>query len=705
MAKWNEYGLKTGTSARDEVLILDSDTSTNKRITVGDIQEFANGKMLEKENATLNTEAKTLIGAINEVDAKNDAQDEKISTLESGINEAGTKNTEQDERIGAVEKKFSDYVKKTDVDSTLSVSGSPADAKAVGDALKNDKEAIAELADKKITKFYASSQGNTNLPDSDKGKIQDMFLYGKSEQVQYKGKNLLNPTLQTQTKNGVTCTANGDGTYTVNGTATADTIFTVIQQPHEIFKDHKQLKLVGFNKTFPFNYVRLQAYFKNYRIFYDEGNGVIIDKPETDDSNIAIYVFKNATITNLTFKPMLTPDLKATYDDYEPYVGGIPSPNPDYPQEIKAVVNPKVVVRGKNLLKVTENTQTINGITFTNNGDGTYTIDGTSTDRIDRHIGTAKTEKKKQYKLVGWDKNAPYQKNVCGMYVVEKTNEFDDGGNGIIYDSTKDEVYARIVIGKGKTFNNALIKPMVTNDLTATYDDFEPYTEQSTTLPYILYAIPVSTGGNVTIGGQQYVADYVDVERGKLVRNIGSVTVTKDSITKETTSLSKDDIYIVKTDIEFLGINNGGALMSNKLIERISANYPDGSFAICPPVNNGKAFRISIPNSIEVDTIHSYRIEAIGILAKSEEIDLTPEQIQAYKSLSTNYPVTNIEVSSEQLDGYTIFNYPISMAEGWNYVKQQIGDTRDYIYDMDLQSAEAYVNSEYAVALAELEVM
>lgn len=48
--------------------------------------------------------------------------------------------------------------------------------------------------------------------------------------------------------------------------------------------------------------------------------------------------------------------------------------------------------------------------------------------------------------------------------------------------------------------------------------------------------------------------------------------------------------------------------------------------------------------------------------------------------------------------------YPISMANGWNYVKQQIGDTRDYIYDMDIQSAEAYVNSEYAVALTELEV-
>ncbi len=44
-------------------------------------------------------------------------------------------------------------------------------------------------------------------------------------------------------------------------------------------------------------------------------------------------------------------------------------------------------------------------------------------------------------------------------------------------------------------------------------------------------------------------------------------------------------------------------------------------------------------------------------------------------------------------------------------MKKQLNDNREYIYnidaqaqDMDIQSAEAYVNSEYAVALTELEV-
>lgn len=107
----------------------------------------------------------------------------------------------------------------------------------------------------------------------------------------------------------------------------------------------------------------------------------------------------------------------------------------------------------------------------------------------------------------------------------------------------------------------------------------------------------------------------------------------------------------------------------------------------------------------------SLDFDVIYQLSEQQETDLTPEEVQAFKALATYYPVTNISVNSEQLDGYTVFNYPISMANGWNYVKQQLNDNRDYIYDMDTktqdidaQAAEAYVNSEYAVALTELEV-
>lgn len=136
-------------------------------------------------------------------------------------------------------------------DETLSIQGAFADAKVVGDNFKKtnaETDSLKEDLSNKITKFYASNQGETHITDSDNGKIQDMMLYGKSSQdgvptpenpveiksvvnptVKIVGKNLLNPTLQTTTRNGVTCTANGDGTYTLNGTATTITTFDIAQ--------------------------------------------------------------------------------------------------------------------------------------------------------------------------------------------------------------------------------------------------------------------------------------------------------------------------------------------------------------------------------------------------------------------------------------------------------------------------------------------
>lgn len=130
-------------------------------------------------------------------------------------------------------------------------------------------------------------------------------------------------------------------------------------------------------------------------------------------------------------------------------------------------------------------------------------------------------------------------------------------------------------------------------------------------------------------------------------------------------------------------------------------------FWINPYTNNGELTSDDINNFLT-----EHPMEVTYLLKTPIEEELTAEQAQALKELSTYYPVTNVTVGSEQLDGYTVFNYPISMENGWNYVKQQLGDTRDYIYnmdakaqDIDIQSAEAYVNSEYAVALTELEVM
>lgn len=335
-------------------------------------------------------------------------------------------------------------------------------------SLKTETGSLKEDVSNKITKFYASNQGETHITDSDNGKIQDMILYGKSEQNQYKGINLLPTgvsyleTIEVSIPKGTRIFWATDGTPALGGN-------------FRFYNEDKTQKTwfgVDAGKTAMTSTINIDAKYMDFLI--------------SEDQSVKICL-------GIGDDPV-----------YEPYTGGQPSPSPDYPQEIKSVVNPTVKV------------------------------------------------------------------------------------------SSEDETES-----------------------------------QTVTLPYTLNAIPVSSGGNVTIDGQQYIADYVDVERGKVVRRV---------------------------------------------------------------------------DSSKLDNTQSIIDKNEWLLAEPQEIDLTQEEVQTLKTLATYYPTTNISINSEQLDGYTVFNYPISMKNGWDYVKKQLNDNRDYIYDMDLQSAEAYVNSEYAVALTELEV-
>lgn len=473
--------------------------------------------------------------------------------------------------------------------------------------LKKEIGLIKEDLSNKITKFYASNQGETHLADSDNGKIMDMMLHGKSEQKQYSGKNLLELSDNQVQSENLKIQIN-QGIITFSGTANTEAFvreidsFTVPSDGTYTISTNS-----NSNKDSP----RILFLINDNPQYGSAFNGAIKELNAGDVVRLYIRISSVDSYDGVTIKPMIEKGSKVT--SYEPYTGGIPSPSPDYPQEIKSVVNPTVKVCGKNLLPFpySNTSKTKNGVTFDVQNDGTIHIYGTASAITYFYLSTniewgseSFSDTNEKYKLVG--------------------NLFYNANNKIL----------SCVVHEGATCD-FILKPMVVLN-TETDLTYEPYHEQTVTLPYVLNAIPVSSGGNVTINGQQYVADYVDVERGKVVRRVDS------------SKLDNTQSIIDKTE---------------------------------------------------------------WLLAEQQETDLTTEQTQALKELVTYYPVTNISVNSEQLDGYTVFNYPISMQNGWNYVKQQLNDNRDYIYDMDTktqdidtQAAEAYVNSEYAVALTELEV-
>lgn len=133
--------------------------------------------------------------------------------------------------------------------------------------------------------------------------------------------NLLNPTLQTQTLNGVTCTNNGDdGTYTLNGTATDQVQFMFLNDITYSMLDKKILGCPsgGSRDTYC---ILVSMYDENGNYLngaYDIGNGVRIynDNPRYA---VSILIRKNKTCNNLLFKPMITTNLNATYDDFVSY--------------------------------------------------------------------------------------------------------------------------------------------------------------------------------------------------------------------------------------------------------------------------------------------------------------------------------------------------------------------------------------------------
>lgn len=407
--------------------------------------------------------------------------------------------------------------------------------------IANSKKAIVELADKKITKFYANSLGETTLNDSDNGKIQDMILYGKSSQ---------------------------DGT-----------------------------------------------------------------------------------------------------------------PTSENPVEIKSVVNPKLRIVGGTKGALLSEAQ--------------YNILTTT-------LNSYLNDRKEIYYIP--DNNIGFNKCVVILLNNTKFESIDSTGVYNKYDSSQDWIH--IFKNLGTLLCSSTVDPKETIGY-----GIEP---QTASLPYTLNAIPVSSGGNVTIDGQQYIADYVDIEKKKLVRNVGIAdlgTLNPEHVTAwgieegafRYSSLEKNlpPNFSKKNKVITESYKLVGNISSWSLIIGKGDN-------VIGTVSVGDEYGFIIRDSSFTDA-NSFKQAMTGSmicyeLATPTITDLTDEEVQAFKDLMAYYSTTNVIVTSDQLDGFTTFNYPLSMANGWNLIKEQLGDTREYIYDMELQSAEAYVNSEYAVTLTELGV-
>lgn len=186
-------------------------------------------------------------------------------------------------------------------------------------------------------------------------------------------RNLLNSNLSGfANRNGIKVIKNEDYTYTLNGTARANVILYLNGnnlQATQFKNTVGGCKLLGCPKNGSYDTYRIDVrYYENSEFnsevkaeASDIGNGVIIDDAYPY-LVYRLYINKGTTVTNLTFKPMVTTDLEATIDDFVPYSG----------YDIKTY--------GKNLLAYPYAQKTVNnnGLTFTVLKEGMIKIEGTT---------------------------------------------------------------------------------------------------------------------------------------------------------------------------------------------------------------------------------------------------------------------------------------------------------------------------------------
>ena len=341
-----------------------------------------------------------------------------------------------------------------------------ADGKAIIDFTKINVE-YDRLNVSLIVKANAVCDNITIKPQLELGETATEYELYTENYVGDKTKNLLPyPYYETtKTENGITFTDNGDGSVTANGTATADTWF--------ILQSYADLKgtytLSGCQNGSKTTYI-LGLGDSDHP---DVGNGVT--GRFNGKANIFIRVYNGAVLDNVVFKPQL--ELGETATAYEPYGYKIP-----------------LVNSAKNLISYPyiNTTKTVNGITFTDNGDGTVTANGTATGEAVFRMSCFTVKNGVTYYLSGCPKGGSkttYYFHFRGYDV--------DVGNGLKIAPTYDFYNNfEIVIKQGAVLDNLIFKPQF--EIGAAATEYEPYRTPATANIYL--DKPLKKGESVNFG-------------------------------------------------------------------------------------------------------------------------------------------------------------------------------------------------------------
>lgn len=302
------------------------------------------------------------------------------------------------------------------------------------------------------------------------------------------------------------------------------------------------------------------------------------------------------------------------------------TPTPDSPIEIQSVVNPKVTVCGKNLA-------TINKIVSNN-----FLIESYLTENTVYTLSfMAETG--------GNGLNIKLNNN-SGISIA--TKGISQGLNTVTFTMPQNgNIYINSWVDLSQNIHNMQL------ELGSVATEYEPYKGQSSaTLPYTLNAIPVTEGGNVTIDGQQYISDYVDIENKKLIKYLAKVDVSG-------TFIKTSGNVTYRTENEY----TDRKLYDNSITNLKCSHFKISSYG---DIEYGRwvavsSYTFGIKTDKTLDEINALTdLYIMYPLATPTEIDLTDEEVAQFKALKTYEPTTNIIASSDVLNPLVKCDYSLN---------------------------------------------
>lgn len=190
--------------------------------------------------------------------------------------------------------------------------------------------------------FKQTSGSPILLTDSADGTLIDFKGKGRSTQTQYSGKNLANVKDKTSgTAEGITSSIANE-VVTASGTSTGNGDIFISLSTNIVMESGTDytISIQEITGTMP-SYFTVYLYddstsiFSNYDTMSTSNSSVVFNLTDTIECSGVLFRISTNNTINGTFRLQI--EKGTTKTDYEPYVGGTASPNPEYPQAIKSV--------------------------------------------------------------------------------------------------------------------------------------------------------------------------------------------------------------------------------------------------------------------------------------------------------------------------------------------------------------------------------